>query len=76
MRKINLTVNVRHEPTGKAVPTSIVWEDGRTFAIDRVYDVRQAASLKAGGVGQRYICRICGKMVALFEEEGLWFMEA
>ena len=33
------------------------------------------AKLKAGGVGMRYICKICGKTVALFNEEGKWFME-
>ena len=38
-------------------------------------DVRRAASLKAGGTGLRYICRICGRTVALFNAENKWFME-
>ena len=75
MPRINLTVNVRHEINGNAIPTSIVWEDGRLFEIDKVLDIRKAASLKAGGLGIRYICRICGKTVALFNDDGLWFME-
>ena len=75
MPKILLTVNVRHETDGRSVPTSIVWEDGRLFAIDRVLDVRRAACLKSGGLGIRYICLICGKTIELYDEEGIWFME-
>ncbi len=36
---------------------------------------RQAPSLRGGGLGMRYTCRICGKEVWLFEEEGRWFVE-
>ena len=75
MNRIDLTVNVRHETSGKAIPTSIIWEDGRVFAIDKVLDIRKAASLKAGGSGIRYVCRIRGKTVLLFNDNGLWFME-
>ena len=75
MNRIDLTVNVRHETSGKAIPTSIIWEDGRVFAIDKVLDIRKAASLKAGGIGIRYVCRIRGKTVLLFNDNGLWFME-
>lgn len=75
MNRIDLTVNVRHEISGKAIPTSIIWEDGRVFAIDKVLDIRKAASLKAGGIGIRYVCRILGKTVLLFNENDLWFME-
>ena len=75
MPRINLTVNVRHEISGNAIPTSIVWEDGRIFEIDKILDMRKAASLKAGGLGIRYICRICGKPVVLFNDDGLWLME-
>ena len=38
MPRINLTVNVRHEISGNAIPTSIVWEDGRIFEIDKILD--------------------------------------
>lgn len=75
MPKIILTVNVRHEKDGRSLPTSIVWEDGRLFTIDKVLDIRRAACLKSGGVGIRYICKICGKTIALYDEEGIWFME-
>ena len=73
--KIYLKVNADFDLNGKIVPRSIEWEDGRVFAIDRVLDVRRAASLKAGGVGLRYICRIRGRTVALFNDENKWFTE-
>lgn len=75
MSKIYLTVNVRHEKDGQAIHTSIIWEDGRLFAIDKVLDIRRAACLKSGGVGIRYICKICGKTITLYDEDGKWFME-
>ena len=61
--KINLKVNAEFDLDGFIRPTSIVWEDGRTFSVDRILDIRRAASLKAGGLGIRYTCRICGKVV-------------
>jgi len=73
--RINLEVNAKFELDGSIRPTSIVWDDGRVFTVDRVLDVRRAASLRAGGVGMRYTCRICGKVVKLFNEENKWFME-
>ena len=64
-------------PDGRLLPLSIEWEDGRTFRIDRVLDVRRAASLKAGGSGIRYTCQICGRAHFLFyEENNRWFVEA
>lgn len=73
--KINLEVNADFDLDGNVRPRAITWEDGRVFEVDRVLDVRRAASLKVGGVGMRYICRIRGKEVRLFNEEGHWFME-
>ena len=74
--KINLKVNAEFDIDGTIRPTSIVWEDGRVFEIDRILDVRQAPSLKGGGLGIRYTCRICGKVVNLYNDENKWFMEA
>ncbi len=73
--KIDLRVNAQFDLDGSIRPTSIIWEDGRVFEIDRILDIRRAASLKAGGLGIRYICRIRGKTVKLFNDEGHWFME-
>ena len=74
-KKIELDIIVEHKKDGRAVPKMILWDDGRKFSIDKVLDVRQAAALRCGGIGTRYICKICGKEVAIFDEEGKWFIE-
>ena len=75
MTRIDLAVNVRHKASGKAVTTPIIWKDRRVFDIDKVLDIREAASLKAGGIGIRYTCLICGKTVLLFNDNDKWFIE-
>ena len=75
MPKIELNIIVQHLPDGQALPKIILWEDGRKFAIDKILDIRKAAALKCGGVGTRYTCRICGKEVAIFDEDGKWFID-
>ena len=54
---------------GLFLPKSFAWEDGVRYEIDRVKDVRRAASLKAGGVGQKYTCEVEGRDVHLFYEK-------
>lgn len=73
--KVYVSVKAVFYPDGGFKPTSLIWEDGREYAIDRVIDIRRAASLKAGGTGMRYTCRIENKTVYLFLEEDRWFME-
>ena len=49
--------------------------DGRKYDIDQILRVDRCASLKAGGAGIRYVCRILGQRVELFyEENGFWFV--
>lgn len=59
---------------GNITPLSMEY-NGEEFEIDRVTDVRPAASLKSGGAGIRYTCYIEGKMTYLFLEETRWFFE-
>lgn len=73
--KVYVGVNARFEPDGKLTPSSIAWEDGREYEIDRVLNVCRAASLKAGGVGIRYTVRIGNTETYLFLEENKWFVE-
>lgn len=73
--KVYVAVTARYTPEGKLQPISIEWEDGSIYLIDRVMDVRRAASLKAGGVGVRYTVDINGKQTYLFLEEDRWFVE-
>jgi hypothetical protein len=75
MGKTFVRVTAEHDESGRVRPLVLTWTDGRRFAIDRVTDVRQAPSLKGGGLGVRYTCRIRGKEVYLFCDEGKWFVE-
>jgi len=65
---------VKFTKEGDKIPLEIVWDDGRRFEVDRVLDVTKAASLKAGGRGTRYKCRIRGKKYTCFlmMKNGLW----
>ncbi len=75
-RKVFVRVNADFDEQGRVYPRSIVWEDGRSFTVDRILDVRPAPSLKAGGSGTRYTCRILGRSAYLFLDGSQWFMEA
>lgn len=75
MGKTFVTVTARHDPGGKTRPLTVTWTDGREYGIDRVTDVRLAPSLKGGGLGMRYTCRIGGREVYLFCDDGQWFVE-
>ena len=70
-------VSADFTPDGRLRPTCVTWADGRKFMIDKVKDIRRAASLKAGGAGIRFTCMILGKECYLFYEENYkWFVEA
>ena len=74
--KVYVDVTARFTNDGRLIPTSVIWTDGHVYDIQRVTDVRRAASLKAGGVGMRYTCVIDGKDMHLFyEDNNLWFVE-
>lgn len=82
--KVYVEVVASFREDGLLLPREIVWEDGRHFEIDRVSDVMPAASMKAGGQGDRYMVFICGQQRYLFFERnasmrgnniGRWFVE-
>lgn len=77
MRKVYVNVNADHMADGRVIPKSFEWEDGRRYEIDRVIEVRRAASLKAGGIGDRYTVMVCGKQTYMWLEDGggRFFME-
>ncbi len=75
-RKVYVDVVAEFTQDGCLKPISIRWEDGRIFEIQKVLDVRRAASLKAGGAGTRYTCLIAGQQKHLFyEDNNMWFVE-
>lgn len=67
---------VRYMEDGTIMPLAVRWADGELYEIDRVTDVRPAASMKAGGAGIRYTCMIQGHEKYLWLEETRWFVEA
>ncbi|NLO36053.1 MAG: hypothetical protein GX112_06850 [Clostridiaceae bacterium] len=73
--KVTVRVLAEFDEHGQLLPRAITWADGRRYCIDRILDVRQAASLKVGGSGMRYTCRIHGQEVYLFRDDNHWFME-
>ncbi|MCI2048870.1 MAG: hypothetical protein LKJ76_04020 [Lachnospiraceae bacterium] len=75
-RKVYVEVILKTDREGKNRPLSILWEDGTRYEVDRLLDVRRAASLKVGGGGMRYVIMIRGQQCRLFEEDGRWFVEA
>ena len=67
-------VTAHHNAQGFVRPLILWWDDGRKYEIDRVLDVRRAASLKAGGIGIRYTCRILGNERYLYLDEDKWYV--
>ena len=74
--KIYVKVRADHLLDGTTRPLLFRAEDGPACRIDRVLDVREAPSLKAGGQGVRYTCRVGERTLYLFYDEPYWFVEA
>jgi len=82
MNRVYVETLVRYAKDGTMIPAEIWWEDGHRYEIDRVLDVRRAAS-QAGSMGVRYTVRIMGKERRLFFEDTYsetgkprWFVES
>lgn len=71
-----VSVTARFDCDGNLLPITLHWKDGRAFEIERIMDIRYAASLKAGGAGIRYSCRIAGQQRYLFLESNRWFVDS
>lgn len=74
MRK-NISVIAKMQSDGKIIPLNILWEDGRNFEIDKVLDIRKAASTKGGGKGLRYLVKLNGKEKYIWLDDYFWFIE-
>ncbi len=82
--KVYVAATAEFDASGRLRPTSVTWENGRKYIIDKVTDVRQAAAMRAGGQGDRYTIWIGGRQSYLFFERsastsgpniGRWFVE-
>ena len=74
MRK-NITVVAKMYENGKIIPLSIIWENDKTYEIDKVLDIRKKASTKGGGAGLRYTCKIKDQERFLWLDGYIWFVE-
>jgi len=80
-QRVYIELRVSFSANGNMTPAAIKWKDGRVFEIDRVLDVRRAAS-DAGSMGLRYTVKIMGQERQLFFEDAYsdtgrprWFVE-
>lgn len=74
--KIYVSVRADHLLSGRIHPLMFRAKDGPVVRIDRILDEREAPSLKAGGQGMRYTCRVGEKQLYLFHDDVYWFIEA
>lgn len=75
-RKVFVRVLAETDEEGNICPLSVTWEDGRSYAIDKVTDIRRAYAKNVGGTAVRYRVRIEGKETYMFLENGKWFVES
>ena len=73
--KLYVKVRADHGFDGRIRPLLFRAEDGPACRIDRVLDVREAPSLKAGGQGIRYTCQVGECTILLFYDAPYWFIE-
>ena len=74
MKKTFVKVLTEIDENGKKTPKVIDF-DGVKYEIDRVLDMKRCASMKVGGVGERYRVRIKDKETYIFFEDNKWFVE-
>ena len=80
-QRVYVETRVNFSEDGDMVPVHIKWKDGLVYEIDRVLDVRRAASA-AGSMGIRYTVKIMGQERRIFFEDTYsdtgrprWFVE-
>ena len=75
--KIYVSVSVECTKEGHLVPKAIFWEDGRTYEIQKITDIRRAACPAAGATGIRYTIYVDGFEKHLYYgDDRRWFVEA
>lgn len=73
--KVYVDVHAMLSKEGDLIPKSFVWEDGRTYEIDRIKKKEMQANRKAGGTGLMYTIIVDGKECHLYYEVDRFFME-
>lgn len=73
--KVYVDVNATLTKEGTLIPTSLVWEDGRTYEIDKIVRKQNGSDRKAGGTGVIYTCMVGGKECHLIYEVDKFFVQ-
>lgn len=74
--KIVVSVRAEFDVFGQLTPISFLWGNGAQYEISKVLDRRRAVSLKSGGGGMRYTCKVNGKVIYLFYDDTVWYFES
>lgn len=70
-----INVIAKMEIDGIPKPIEIIWENGKSYNISKITDIRKKASTKGGGAGLRYTCIINDKERFLFLVDYKWLIE-
>ena len=74
--KIYVDVNVEFTKDGRLIPKAILWDDDKTYEIQKITDIRRSASLIAGATGIRYTIYVEGYESHLYYGDNhRWFVE-
>ena len=73
--KVIVSVKAEFDVFGQLTPLSFCWENGVQYKIAKVLDRRRAVSLRSGGGGIRYTCRVDDRLIYLFNDDSLWYIE-
>ncbi len=73
-RKEYVEVIAYFDTIGKLKPLKIRLNDGSSHVIDKVYEVRNCADLKLGGIGVRYLVSINNTKMYLYLQDSKWYM--
>ncbi|MCR5544715.1 MAG: hypothetical protein K6F55_11280 [Eubacterium sp.] len=74
--KLYVDVNVEFTKDGSLIPKSIRWDDETVYEIEKITDIRRAASLVAGASGVRYTVYVEGYEGHLYYGDNhRWFVE-
>ena len=75
--KIYVDVNALFTKDGGLIPKTIHWDDDKIYEIQKITDIRRAASLGAGASGIRYTIYVDGYESHLYYGDNhKWFVEA
>lgn len=74
MNKVYVQVDSKRLDTGEVVPLTLVWEDGRTFNIDRV--IHSCVSLDGEYEGIRYTVIIGSAEKYIYRAGHAWYVMA